>query len=166
MEENERLSFALEQLDRIQGLHNRIENRSSVILATNLGMISIIILNLDHQSISWFAAGAMIMNMLAIGLILALSLSHLKNTVQPSDLYFKDIAKQKPSKYISKIKKISHEELIDDALCQIWRNSEIISMKFFKMQLSFIFTCLAALPWLIFLAERMWASGTLPIIAK
>jgi hypothetical protein len=167
---DERLTFALAQLDRTQSLHGRIETRSAGLLTLNLAMAGIVALNLTPAIVQthWMcvATVAVLLNAGAIAFLIALSFSHLSNKVRPSLLYFGDISRQSADEYIEKIKTVTPDDLLDDALCQIWRNSEILSMKFGRMQWAFNLTCGAIVPWLAFLFGDALHTGALPTFIK
>lgn len=170
MNDEERLTLALAQLDRTQAFHGRIETRSAGLLALNLAMAGIIVLNITQKIIltHWACVGAvaLFLNLAASACIIAISFSHLKNKVRPSLLYFGDISRLLADDYIAKVKAATLENLLDDALCQIWRNSEILSMKFARLQWAFALTCAAIVPWLIFLVGDALLTGTLPMFSK
>lgn len=170
MTEAEHLAFALAQLDRTQAFHGRVETRASGLLTLNLAMAGIIMLNLSAAILKthWLCVGALAvaMNAGAIAFVIAVSYSHLKNKVRPSLLYFGDIARQSADQYMDAVKQSTTSTLLDDSLCQIWRNSEILAMKFARVQWAFNLTCAAIVPWLIFLFGVTLHTGALPMFAK
>ena len=169
MTENERLTFALAQLDRVQAFHGRAEGRVPALLATNVAMAIITIINLTKPVLdsAWVgvAAFALVFTGYAIFRLLVLSYSRLDNKVKPSLLYFGDVARQKSDVYVAAASQASAADLIDDALCQVWRNSEILDAKFARAQRAFFATVAAICCWLIFLLDVTIQTGALPMLS-
>lgn len=170
MNEGELLGFALAQLDRTQSLHGRIETRAAGLMTLNLAMAGIVALNLkaDILKTHWVcvAAIALLLHAAALVWLIAVSFSHLANKVRPSLLYFGDITRQGADEYIYKVKTSTAASLLDDALCQIWRNSEILSLKFARLQWAYVLTCVSILPWLAFLIGDTIQTGAFPLLSK
>ncbi|UYY79576.1 Pycsar system effector family protein [Sphingomonas sp. R1] len=168
MTDTERLNFALGHLDRIQALQGRVENRGAALLALNLAMASITAANLTRPILATLWAGVALLALAAIGVafvsLIMVSYSHLANKVRPSLLFFGDIARIESDVYISQAKGASTEDLVEDALCQIWRNSEILMLKFARTQRAFVATCCAIILWMGFLLGVMVQTGALPML--
>lgn len=168
MTDTERLNFALGQLDRTQAFHGRVESRVPALLALNLAMASITTVNLTKPILSTWLAGVALLALVAMGVaflcLILVSYSHLANKVRPSLLFFGDIARVKSDVYISQMKAVSTEDLIEDAFCQIWRNSEILMLKFALAQRAFLATCCGIILWIGFLLGVTVQTGTLPML--
>lgn len=168
MTDIERLNFALGQLDRTQAFHGRVESRVAALLALNLAMASITAFNLTRPILSTLWAGVALLALAAMGVALVclilVSYSHLANKVRPSLLFFGDIARVKSDVYVSQAKAASAEDLIEDALSQIWRNSEILKLKFARTQRAFFATCCAIILWMGFLFGVTVQTGSLPML--
>lgn len=168
MTDTERLNFALGQLDRTQAFHGRVESRVAALLALNLAMASITAVNLTRPTLSTLWAIVAVLALAAMGVafvcLILVSYSHLANKVRPSLLFFGDIARVKSDIYISQAKVASTEDLIEDALCQIWRNSEILALKFARTQRAFFATCCAIILWVGFLLGVTVQTGALPML--
>ncbi len=170
MNDDERLSFALAQLDRTQSLHGRIETRAAGLLTLNLAMAGVVALNLSAEILKthWICVAGIALLLIAgaLGCLIAVSFSHLANKVHPSLLYFADISRQGADEYIGKVKAAATADLLDDALCQIWRNSEILSLKFTRLQRAYVLTCIAIVPWMSFLIGDAVQTGAFPLFSK
>lgn len=168
MTDTERLNFALGQLDRTQAFHGRVESRVAALLALNLAMASITAVNLTKPILSTWWAGVALLALAAMGVafvcLILVSYSHLANKVRPSLLFFGDISRVKSDVYLSQAKAASTADLIEDAFCQIWRNSEILTVKFARTQRAFLATCFGIVLWMGFLLGVTVQTGTLPML--
>jgi hypothetical protein len=168
MTDKDRLAFALGQLDRTQAFHGRVEGRAATLLTLNLAMASTTIVNLTKEILStyWAGVAALALGAMAVAFfwLILVSYSHLANKVRPSVLFFGDVARVKSDVYVSEVKAVSTGDLIDDALCQIWRNSEILTMKFARTQRAFFATSCAIVMWMVFLLGVTIQTGALPML--
>jgi hypothetical protein len=67
-------------------------------------------------------------------------------------IYFRAIVGRTEAKFIDEFIAQSEDALTRDLLGQVWRNSEILKMKFDAIKVAYIITILALIPWTIFLA--------------
>lgn len=165
----EKLNFALSQLDRTQAFHSRVDGRAAMLLTLNVAMASITIINFKNEYLHTLIAipacfGLAVMGYAFIYIILV-TYSHLSNKIHPSMLFFGDIARITADDYIANVKAANEDELIEDALCQIWRNSEILAMKFKRANRAYYATCIAIIFWIIFLSSVTFKSGALPMLS-
>ena len=163
-----RLDLALDHLDRVQSFHGRIDARVAVVFALDVGMAAITVTNLPKSVLHTCLA---IPAIVALGCIAAslvflmmTSYSHLATKSRPSLLYFGDIARLSSADYVKSATQATDADLLDDALCQIWRNSEIVQVKFARTQRAFFLTCAAAVLWLAFLLALTIRNGALPAL--
>ena len=63
--------------------------------------------------------------------------------------YFGTIAKMKFDEFKQKTKQSTSEEYLDDLLCQVHINSQVLSLKFRFLKISLILLGIAVIPWLI-----------------
>src|SRR5690242_15269129 len=130
----DRLGFALDHLDRVQSFHGRIDARVAVLFALDVGMAAITVTNLPksvvHTCLMIPAIGALACIMASLVCLVMTSYSHLERKGRPSLLYFGDIARLSSADYVKSATEATEADLLDDALCQIWRNSEIVQAKF------------------------------------
>ena len=64
-------------------------------------------------------------------------------------VYFREIAKRTEHKFIEEFSAQSEKHHANDLLGQVWRNSQILSIKFDCLKLAFAFMALAIVPWLV-----------------
>lgn len=166
----ERLNFALIHLDRTQAFHGRIEARVAVLLALNVAMASVTVTNLPskvlHTCVAIPGIASLALMGTALFFLMLVSYSHLATKSQPSLLYFGDIARLSSDEFMRQASVATFDALTDDALCQIWRNSEIVSAKFRRTQRAFYLTCAAVTLWLVFLMLVTVQTGALPMLGK
>lgn len=70
-------------------------------------------------------------------------------SVNTSLQYFGTIADMKYDEFKKRSKQVTDEEFLDDLLCQIHMNSQILKLKFTSLKISLIILAIAVLPWLI-----------------
>ncbi|MGB6445426.1 MAG: Pycsar system effector family protein [Xanthobacteraceae bacterium] len=144
-----------EQLDRIMGFFPRVDAKGSFLFALNTGMLAFLFLNLRPTDLNaWFLAlpaGVAIVT-------LAASLINLYRSAYPSLkggaeslIYFREIAKRTEAKYIDAFTKQT-DAYVRDVMGQVWRNSEILTIKYDAVKLAFILTAFTIIPWSIFLS--------------
>ena len=155
MDNNQLIDLSKDQLNRVLGFFPRVESITSVVLGVNLGMLAILAANAPPiKSFDWPMLSA------AVTLFfLGLSLWHIYQGFFPrlaggrrSLIYFREIADRTESKFIDEFIAQKDEALIKDFLGQIWRNSEILTMKYDHLKSAFIMLSLAVIPWVISLA--------------
>jgi len=66
-------------------------------------------------------------------------------------IYFQEIAKRNENRFIEEFSKQTIEQYKKDLLGQVWRNSEILRMKFRYLKIAFTLTAAAILPWFLLL---------------
>jgi hypothetical protein len=148
-------AFALGQLDRVMGFYPRVESKASFLFAIDLAMIgSIGVAFPVHSALSprgFAAISATLLLVISLWHLYRAFHPHLKGTAQRSLVYFGDIAAGSADEYRAQLGSTSDETLLEDLSCQIWRNSEILSIKFAKVEVAFILTAISVLPWFVFL---------------
>jgi len=169
MDKAQKLDFALGQFDRLQTFFNRVEGRAAFFWATDIAMATVVVSNLSKSLLykPMVIPGliALVALAISIGFLIAVSHSHLKNLTRPSMIYFGDIARVSADSYIDNVSATDETELLKDALCQIWRNAEILSMKYGRVQKAFLFLCIALPFWLGFLGWLVFDTGGLPMFS-
>lgn len=167
MQTKEQLEIVLNQIDRVQSFHSRIDGRASLLLAINLAMATVLTINFktDYfcKVISLPAIVCGILLLISFAYLFLVSYSFTKNTAKRSVLFFGDIASNDCEKFIQLFKFNKVETLLDDALSQLWKNSEIINFKFSCINKAYHVSLIAIAFWLIFLFS-ITLSGQMPII--
>lgn len=168
MTPTERLGIVLTHLDRTQAFHGRVEGRVAVLLALNVAMATITVTNLPKSVLLTCMALpgflSLALTAAAFVFLILVSYSHLATKLDPSLLYFGDIARLDSSEYVNRMKNVSVDDLLNDGICQIWRNAEIVDAKFKQTQRAFYCTCGAIIMWMLFLLIITIQTGGLPVL--
>lgn len=144
----------------------RAEGKVSFLFAVNIGMAGVIAANFPI-SIA-FTLGAVpawvCLVLLAISTfrIFGAFFPHLNGASHTSMIYFGDIASMPSDNFTSAYVEQSDADVTRDAVCQIWRNSEILKLKFERTKFAFQTTALALLPWLLALSIAGRVTGKIP----
>jgi hypothetical protein len=125
--------------------------KASAILAVDTAMLAVLATNASPVAnmtvLSYFLAGV-------TALLIAASLRFLYRVAFPalsgghqSLIYFREIAKRPEASFIDDFLGQDEPSRTKDLLGQVWRNSEILNMKFDSLRWSFILMALALFPW-------------------
>ena len=156
------------QLDRIQSFHPRIDSKVSALFAITTGQVAIAIVNLRPDDLQlWIGIPLEFFGAIAIYIYVQLyrcAFPHLEGG-EGSLVYFREIAKLSSEQYADKFGKISQDELKADLICQIWRNSEIVAMKYDRLKCATVAVTLALIPWTVFLVATSLRHWEVPKIA-
>lgn len=144
------------QLDRILGFFPRVDTKGSFIFAMNTGLLALLALNLRLDDLrNWFLAIPAAAVLLIVGssfyFVYLGSFPYLKGGAD-SLIYFREIAKRTEATFIDEFLAQNEDAQTRDLLGQVWRNSEILKMKYDATKIAFVLTALALIPWTIFLA--------------
>jgi hypothetical protein len=168
MQNKELRDFAAEQLDRVLGFFGRVDAKASGLFAFDSALLAILCLNIRVDDIDlWYvfvpAVGA-------VGL-LAASLVFTYRSSFPdlaggngSLIYFREIAARTEASFIDELTKATDEQITRDLLGQVWRNSEILRMKFDRVKIGFVLAAFALIPWCWFLVAVAVQHGQAPIL--
>lgn len=150
--EEKRLELTLAQLDRLAGFYPRVEGKASFLLAINLGLISLVLLNSTLSPFFSAANGPLLIFATLISLsifdLISTFIPHLKGGMRTSKLYFGEISQIDCARFISEWRSMTDEDLLVDGSIQIWRNAEILGKKFRACDRAFKLTFLAMPLWL------------------
>lgn len=163
--DTELLTAALGQLDRFQTFFGRVEAKASFLLAVDLALLGSVAVAIPVKDLGSVAGvtGLIAATFLSFSLInlYAAFYPHLKNP-RTSLIFFADIADLTADEYKAKIRAASPNDMADDALCQVWRNAQILDKKFKRSRSAFLLTA-AALPfWIAVLSLATLRSGAIP----
>ena len=148
--------IAAAQLDRVLSFFERTDSKITGLFAVDAGVLAISGLNVHLDDLNECKV------MVALGLSSAMLVAslfqlyiayspHLSGGSRSSLVYFRDIGSLSENDYIQKVRAQNDSERMDDLLSQVWRNSEILTIKFRKLKWAFRFTALSLIPWLTFL---------------
>jgi hypothetical protein len=163
--ETDTQATALGQMDRFQTFFGRVEAKASFLLAIDLALLGSVAVAIPVKDLVSAAGvtGLIAATFLAFSLVnlYAAFYPHLNNP-RTSLIYFADIAGLTADEYKTKIRAASPKEMADDALCQVWRNAQILDKKFKRSRSAFLLTA-AALPfWIAVLSLATLRSGAIP----
>jgi hypothetical protein len=158
-DKNERLSHprlievSRDNLTRILGFFPRVDVLSSVILAIDISLLAVLAANTPAlRSISRFQIVMAILFILVIGI----SLYNLYKCAFPrleceekSLIYFQEIARLEQLEFAREFLGQTEKDYLHDLIKQVWRNSEILQLKFRHLKFAFRFLVLALIPWII-----------------
>lgn len=141
------------QLDRVMGFFPRVDNKASALFAINSTLLGVLAAWLDLADFyTWYiglcAALAAAAIVYSFAHIYFCAYPHLKGG-GGSRVYFQSIAQQTESAFVDEFANINEAQWMKDISAQIWRNSEILSIKYSSLKHSFIATLVALAPWTI-----------------
>lgn len=156
-------AFATDQLNRVMGFFPRVEAKASLILAINIGMLGAMAVNFPVRDIlsprGCCGIIAALLLILSLWQLYVVFFPHLKPGEKPSLVFFGDIADMGWSGYRKAVTTLTDDALLEDLTCQIWRNSEILKIKFDKTRAAFILTLVALPFWLLLLSAATLRAG-------
>lgn len=147
---------ASEQLDRILTFFARVDSRASMLFAANSAILGVLaarvdVKHLEDWQISVPAALSLIAIVYSFG---SLYLCAYPNTRggNGSNVFFGSIARKTESAFVDEFRRLSEEEWLRDLAAQIWRNSEILCLKYKFLKNAMISTTLGLIPWAVFIS--------------
>lgn len=154
------LQSATNQLDRILAFFPRVEGKAAFLFALNSATLAFMAVNVHRGDLTtWYIAAP---GILATVLLFA-SVYFVYRCFFPSLsggaaslFYFREIARRTETKFIDEFSSQDEKQLTRDALGQVWRNSEILTVKFNALKMAFILTAISTLPTTLFLAAVAW----------
>jgi hypothetical protein len=155
MDNKQRIDVLKDQLNRVLGFFPRVDAKASFVLGVDLALLSLLGGNAPPLRL---LEGYMIFALIPVFLIGA-SLLYVYWQAFPrleggqqSLIYFQTIADRTEGKYAEEFLALNEEVYIKDLMGQIWRNSEILKLKYSHLKNSFILLAWAIVPWFISLA--------------
>ena len=170
-DEERDLTLAMQQLDRLQSFYPRVEAKAAFLLALNLGLVAVAAVNFDMSNVTkmpriggspvvFLAAAFWIpLLILSTGHLIPTFVPHLRGGTKKSKIFFGDIAAKDCAEFIDVWRRDSISERLTDALIQIWRNSEILRIKYKHADYAYKLSLYALSPWLVGLGSMVWAAG-------
>jgi|SRR5579862_4912516 len=147
---------AEKQLDRVLGFLPRVDAKSSFLFAIDTGLLALLALNLTQDDFRyWFlilpAIIAVVLISASLYFVYRSSFPSLKGGTH-SLIYFREIAGLTEAKFIDEFNAQNDDALSRDLLGQVWRNSEILKMKYDAVKVAYVLTAFSLIPWALFLA--------------
>lgn len=159
---------ATDQLDRVLGFFDRVEAKASTIFAVDTGLLALMALNTRPADLPvWYVTGPALV---ALALILASIYSVYRSSFPAlnggggSLVYFREIAKRTEARFIEEHLTQTEDQRVRDVLAQVWRNSEILTIKFDNVKRAFTFAALAIIPWTVFLVVTAVRNASAPVL--
>ena len=160
-------AFTLGQLDRLMGFFPRVEGKASFLMVLNVALLGVAAINYPVRDVVSPRGIAGIAAFVFLGLSLLhvykVFFPHLNPAPTESITFFGDIAKGTAGEYKKRVIAISEDEFLDDMACQIWRNSEILKIKFDHVRVAFIFAGLSLPPWAVLLSAVALRAGKITV---
>ncbi|MER9390176.1 Pycsar system effector family protein [Mesorhizobium sp. M0435] len=161
------LEVAERQLDRIMGFFPRIDSKVSALFAIVSGQVAFAAVNLtiDDLKTWWVGAPAFVFLASVAWTIINLYLCafpHLKGG-HTSLVYFKEIAKLTEADYLQKYGALDEGALKRDVMGQVWRNSEIVALKYDYLKQATLAVMFSILPWFLLLLGTSYVHWKLPL---
>jgi hypothetical protein len=164
------LDEAERQLDRLMQFFPRVDNKVSALFAVTTGQVAIAALNLTPQDmqVAWVYVPAALFFLCSAAVIVCLYKCAYPDLEggRGSLIYFGEIARLREADYCERIKEVTEAQWRHDVVCQIWRNSEILSKKYGSLKTATKLASLSVLPWALTLAMTSLQHGALPLLSK
>ena len=158
------------QLDHVHHFFPRIDSKVTALFAVASGQIAVAAINLSANDLARWWISIPLVVFLAI---ICVSLGNLYRCAYPhltggnaSLIYFGEIAKLRESEFITKFGALTEDELKSELAAQIWRNSEIVNMKYRYLRYSTIAAMLSLIPWALLLIATSLSHGAIPAFSK
>lgn len=149
-------TISAQELDRVLGFFSRVETKAAFVFALDTALLATTATNLEFNDLN--LCTVVLPAMVTCGLagmsiyyVYQCYFPHLRGHSFPSLIYFGDIAKLKESDFVDQFRKLDEEKYISDVLGQIWRNSEILKIKFDAVATALQLAIVAMVPWITFL---------------
>lgn len=144
-------NVASDQLNRILNFFPRVDGKASGLFAINSTMLGVLAARFGPTDLhEWYTTLSSVLAVLA----LTYSFVQLYICAYPqtkggsgSYVYFQSIASKTESTFINEFINLDEQDWLRDLSGQIWRNSEILSVKYAALKQSFVTTLVALIPW-------------------
>ncbi|GGE05261.1 hypothetical protein SAMN05421774_101865 [Gemmobacter megaterium] len=147
---------ASDQLNRILTFFPRVDSRASMLFAANSAILGVLAARVRVEHLQnwqvYVPAG------LALA-ALVYSFANLYMCAFPntkggngSNVFFGSIAQKTESSYVDGFRKLEEDEWFRDLAAQVWRNSEILCLKYKYLKHSMSSTMLGLIPWALFIS--------------
>jgi hypothetical protein len=150
-----RLDIASHQLDRVLSFFARVEAKASFVFAVDTAIVSLVAVNFRIEDFSrWQITVPAVLTLIVIGIsvvfVYRCSFPSMDGG-HDSLIYFAEIAKRREADFIERCLNVEEQAYVVDVLGQVWRNSEILTVKFKAIKTSFLATAIALFPFFMFL---------------
>ena len=153
MNTTDQIKTANDLLTKVLSFFPRVDTKANALLAINTGMLAILVAN--SPSFVEFNTWYMFIPLVPI-LIIGMSIWHVYKCSFPklgggngSLIYFQEIANRTEVNYLDEFKALTEDKLLKDLVGQIWRNSEVLKLKYQHIKWAFNLLALAIVPWIL-----------------
>lgn len=158
------------QLDRLLTFFPRVDSKVTSLFAVTSAQLAVAALNLTLADLKvWWITGCLIAFVFcAIWVMVHLyrcTYPHLEGG-QHSLIYFAEIVKRQSHDYVRAIGGVSTDTYRDDVAGQIYRNAEILCLKYRFLKRSTIGASVSVLPWSALLLATSLSHWTMPVFTK
>lgn len=147
---------ASEQLNRILTFFPRVDNRASMLFAANSAILGVLAASLrsEHlQDPKIYTPAALAAISLIYSFICLYRCAYPDtNGGSGSNVFFGSIAKKTESAFVDGFRKLQEDEWLRDIAAQIWRNSEILCLKYKYLKHSMVSTMISLVPWAVLIS--------------
>lgn len=154
------LQTATSQLDRVLGFFPRVEGKAAFLFAFDTAALAFMAVNVHRGDITiWYIAipglAASTMQFASIYFVCRCFFPSLSGG-SASLFYFREIARRTETTFIEEFTSRNDEQLTRDVLGQVWRNAQIVTVKFGAVKTAFILSAVSIPPMTVFLAAVAW----------
>ncbi len=153
MTSQEQLNAAREQLRMVLDFFGRVETKPSVVLGVDLAMLGFLASKIPTAAhvptAGWIAAGVFaFLNGGSLWNLYRASAPQLEGG-HDSLVYFREIAKRTEVGFVDEFRRLTEDALAKDVLGQVWRNSQILRIKFDCLVLAYRFMAVSIAAWVV-----------------
>ena len=153
---NEALKEARDQLTLVLSFFSRVDAKASVVLAIDTGMLAVLASNASPVHLmtptSIIASVATILTIAGSFWFLYKVSFPVLHGGHESLVYFREIANKREARFIDDFIAQNEDARLRDLLGQVWRNSEILKLKFHSLRWAYVLMALGVIPWVISVA--------------
>lgn len=147
---------ASDQLNRILTFFPRVDSRASMLFASNSAILGVLAARVKVEHLqNWHVYIPASLALVALAYSFAnLYMCAFPNTKggNGSNVFFGSIAQKTESTYVDAMRGLDESEWMRDLSAQIWRNSEILCLKYKYLKHSMSSTIFCLVPWAIFIS--------------
>jgi len=156
------------QLDRVLGFFPRIEARINGLFAVNTTILTVGMLNISAGDLKlWYVyvpgAVAVIALLLSYYYLFRANFPDMRGG-EGSLIFFAEVQKRSEAEYLDELLRCSDDDYCKDLIGQVWRNSQILCDKYVSAKKAIVFTCVALLPFFVFLSATATVHARIPVL--
>jgi hypothetical protein len=158
------------QLDRLLTFFPRVDSKVSSLFAVTSAQLAVAALNLTLNDLKvWWITGCVVVFALcALWVMVHLyrcAYPHLEGG-QQSLIYFAEIVKKQSHAYVRAIDNVKNDAYREDVAGQIYRNAEILCLKYRFLKRATIGASVSTLPWSALLLATSLSHWKLPVFSS